>query len=220
MEKHKNVNIDNRKVSLQIADSSKNFEQAVKASLVIFIKKLSKDVVEKDLEDFFRDYKVRQIHLVRDKETKKSKCFAFVEFNDLFNLKRALELQNPKIHGQEILISKSERPITNDMDEYNSKFFFISSDQKGSAPAKKKNALSKKDAIIEEPQHEPPKSEPQDKNTLKKLNFVPSQSSKPVITVIKKAEPTPEQMAKEAKDKEAMPAPKSQNQFRALLKKN
>ena len=73
---------------------------------------------------------------------------------------------------------------------------------------------------MEEPQPEPPKVEPQNKGAIKKVNFVPAQSSKPVISIIKKVDPTPEQMAKEAKDKEAMPAPKSQNQFRALLKKN
>lgn len=118
MEKHKNVSIDSRKVSLQLADSSKHFEQIAKASLVIFIKKLSKDTVEKDIEEYFKDYKVRQYHLVRDKETKKSKCFGFVEFSDLFNFKRALEIPNPKINGQEIQISKSDRPITANMDEY------------------------------------------------------------------------------------------------------
>lgn len=117
VERYKHLNIDSRHVIVQMADSGKNFEQAAKASTVIFIKKLPKEATEEDIQDYFKDYNIKQLHLVKDKFTGKSKCFGYIEFNDLFNFKKALALEKGILHGKEFEILKSERPITANMDE-------------------------------------------------------------------------------------------------------
>ncbi len=100
-----------------MADSSKSFEQSTKAATTVFLKKLAKEVTEDDLQNFFKDYNLKKLHLVKDKLTGKSKCFGYVEFGDLFKFKKVMSLEKGVLHGKEFEIHKSERPITANMDE-------------------------------------------------------------------------------------------------------
>ena len=113
----KDLHIGGRKVNVEHADSSRRHQQqTVKALHVAFIRNLNFKAREQDIEEFFKDFNVRQVHLVRDKKTKKPTGIAFVEFATMEDLKNAIALPEPKILGRQIDISKSDRPITQSHD--------------------------------------------------------------------------------------------------------
>lgn len=113
----KDLHIGGRKVKVEHADSSKRHQQQTLQALhVAFIKNLNFKAREEDLQEFFKDFTVKQIHLVRDKKTKKPTGLAFVEFATLEDLRSAIALPEPKILGRQIDISKSDRPITHTHD--------------------------------------------------------------------------------------------------------
>jgi len=120
LEKSKNMRMDNRKLIVEVADSSKHFEQVAKASTVIFMKGLDFAATEKDIEEFFKSHNInhiKQIHIPKKKKTNKSQGIAFVEFEYLVDYKKALGLKNPQILGRTFEIQKSDRPITTKHDE-------------------------------------------------------------------------------------------------------
>jgi translation initiation factor 4B len=74
------------------------------------IASLSFDANEDDLANLFSNLKVANIRLLRDRNTERSKGFAYVEFEDLDSLKGALELSGESIYGRAIRISVAEPP--------------------------------------------------------------------------------------------------------------
>jgi len=84
---------------------------------VIFLKGLNFKASEQDIRDFFKDFDIKQVKLVVDKKSGKSKGFAFVEFQTLEDLRRALSIPEPTILGRTFTITRSERPITDDQHE-------------------------------------------------------------------------------------------------------
>lgn len=106
-----------KKLIISIADSSKHHEQEVKASTVAFLSGLDFAATEDDIKKFFEGYGIKQIYIPRKKKTHKSQGFAFVEFENLYDFKRALNIQQPKILKRYFKIEKSTRPITAEIEE-------------------------------------------------------------------------------------------------------
>lgn len=84
---------------------------------MIFIKGLNFKASEQDIRDFFKDFDIKQVKLVVDKKSGKSKGFAFVEFQTLEDLRRSLSIPEPTILGRQCIIERSDRPITDDHEE-------------------------------------------------------------------------------------------------------
>ncbi|KAG1445683.1 hypothetical protein G6F56_009828 [Rhizopus delemar] len=76
----------------------------------VHVASLSFDAIEDDLASLFNGLKIANIRLLRDRQTERSKGFAYVEFDDLESLKGALDLSGESIHGRSIRISVAEPP--------------------------------------------------------------------------------------------------------------
>ncbi|KAI9277374.1 hypothetical protein BY458DRAFT_504770 [Sporodiniella umbellata] len=78
------------------------------------IASLSFDANEDDLAQLFDGLKIANIRLLRDRQTERSKGFAYVEFEDVESLKSAIDLSGESIHGRGIRISVAEPPRDNE----------------------------------------------------------------------------------------------------------
>ncbi|KAH8553651.1 hypothetical protein BGW37DRAFT_518592 [Umbelopsis sp. PMI_123] len=74
------------------------------------IANLSFDAVEEDLADFFKDMKIANIRVLRDRETERPKGFGYIEFEDLESLKQALTLTGEPLHNRPIRVNIADPP--------------------------------------------------------------------------------------------------------------
>lgn len=80
-----------------------------KEQRTIFVYHLRPKVTEKDLEEFFKPVgKIRDIQLIKDKFTRLSKGFGFVEFLDESSCKNALSLHGRMLQGLEVHVKQSK----------------------------------------------------------------------------------------------------------------
>lgn len=90
------------------------FEAVVEPSTPrLYVGNLSYDVAESDLFDFFaKAGQVKNVDIVRDRRTNRSKGYGFVEMSDLETAKQAFtQLNHADLAGRQIVVSgaKSER---------------------------------------------------------------------------------------------------------------
>ncbi|CAO3689283.1 unnamed protein product [Umbelopsis ramanniana] len=74
------------------------------------IANLSFDAVEDDLADFFKDMKIANIRVLRDRETDRPKGFGYIEFEDLESLKQALTLSGEPLHQRPVRVNIADPP--------------------------------------------------------------------------------------------------------------
>lgn len=76
----------------------------------IFIGKLSYDTTEKTLNELFAQYgEVVSVAVIMDRETNRSKGFAFVEMSDVKAAQAAIkELDNKEVDGRNIAVSAAK----------------------------------------------------------------------------------------------------------------
>ncbi|MCJ1311203.1 hypothetical protein MMC25_004874 [Agyrium rufum] len=66
------------------------------------------DATEGDVQDFFAQCEVKSVRIVEDKQDRKPKGFAYVEFGSLEGLKKALALGGAQLMGRNVRISVAE----------------------------------------------------------------------------------------------------------------
>ncbi len=76
----------------------------------LLVRNLARSITEKELTDLFKEFgMVQSCNLVLDKETGKSKGFAFVEMPKVGEVKVAIKnLNNKEIAGEKIRVKKVE----------------------------------------------------------------------------------------------------------------
>lgn len=76
----------------------------------IFIGKLSFDTTEKTLADLFSQYgDVASVSIIMDRDTNRSKGFAFVEMTDVKSAQNAIkELDNKEVDGRNIVVNAAK----------------------------------------------------------------------------------------------------------------
>lgn len=76
----------------------------------LLVRNLSRSITEKELTELFKEFgMVQSCNLVLDKETGKSKGFAFVEMPKVGEVKVAIKnLNNKEIAGEKIRVKKVE----------------------------------------------------------------------------------------------------------------
>ncbi len=76
----------------------------------IFVGKISYDTTEQTLTDLFKQYgEVTSVAVIMDRETNRSKGFAFVEMPDLKAAQTAIkELDNKEVDGRTIAVSAAK----------------------------------------------------------------------------------------------------------------
>ncbi len=97
----------NERKILMKARSEAESSQGIK----LFVASLSYDVSEDQLRDIFNPYgTVTDLHIAKDKETGKSKGFAFVTFDNFKEGKNAIaNLNNKELNGRKMSIQESNR---------------------------------------------------------------------------------------------------------------
>lgn len=76
----------------------------------IFIQNLSTKTTKEDIMEWFdqADAKVREVQLITDRKTRKSKGFGYVEFYQKESVLKALSLSNTQLLGNTVIIKASE----------------------------------------------------------------------------------------------------------------
>jgi len=85
-------------------------ELPTEAPFTAHIANLSFDAVEDDLADFFKDMKIANIRVLRDRETDRPKGFGYIEFEDQESLKQALTLSGEPLHNRPIRVNIADPP--------------------------------------------------------------------------------------------------------------
>ncbi|GLH00983.1 Uncharacterized protein GBIM_07230 [Gryllus bimaculatus] len=76
---------------------------------IAYVGNMPTDVIQCDVDKIFQDFNVKGVRMIRDRETDKFKGFCYVEFEDLGNLERALELDGMvDVEGCRIKIDVAE----------------------------------------------------------------------------------------------------------------
>jgi RNA recognition motif-containing protein len=72
----------------------------------IYVGNLSYDTVEQDLEDLFKKFgDVRGVKLIKDRDTGRSKGFAFVDFANSSQAQAAVKLDGEEFKGRRIKVN-------------------------------------------------------------------------------------------------------------------
>lgn len=75
--------------------------------LKLFVGGLSEDATESDVEEYFTQFgKIRNIYLIFDYDTKKSRGFGFVEFIEEADVDKVLSTKDHKLKGQQIKVKR------------------------------------------------------------------------------------------------------------------
>jgi RNA recognition motif-containing protein len=75
----------------------------------LFVGSISWDASEDDLEKLFSTYgELKEVHIAKDRETGKSRGFAFIKFSNLKDGQKAVkELDGSEFHGRKLSVQES-----------------------------------------------------------------------------------------------------------------
>ena len=81
------------------------------AGIKLFVASLDYEVTEDELNTLFSQFgKIKDLHLALDRETGKSKGFAFVTFENIKDGKKAIsKLKNKELNGRKISVQESRQ---------------------------------------------------------------------------------------------------------------
>ena len=81
------------------------------AGIKLFVARLDYEVTEDDLTKVFSPFgEIKDLHIASDRETGKSKGFAFVTFQNIKDWKKAIsQLNNKELNGRKISIQESRQ---------------------------------------------------------------------------------------------------------------
>jgi RNA recognition motif-containing protein len=85
-------------------------ELPIEPPFTAHIANLSFDAVEDDLADFFKDMKIANIRVLRDRESDRPKGFGYIEFEDQESLKQALTLTGEPLHNRPVRVNIADPP--------------------------------------------------------------------------------------------------------------
>ena len=95
----------------QIEDSKMREDEAKRAVNTVFMTSLPLKANEKDIYNFIKENnvgKIRDIKLIREIKTKRSKGIAYIEFYYFESVTNALSLNNKRFMGQNIFVTRSQ----------------------------------------------------------------------------------------------------------------
>ncbi len=102
--------IDGRKIDVKPVETEKAKEKA--NNLVVLLKNLSFKSREKDIREFFAEFEISKVHVVKDGDQPKG--YAFVEFSKLEDMNAALAMKEGVMNNRKFIIIKSNRDITSE----------------------------------------------------------------------------------------------------------
>ncbi|NQY41865.1 MAG: RNA-binding protein [Legionellales bacterium] len=75
----------------------------------IYVGSLSYDATQDDLENHFKQFgNIKEINLIHDRETGRSKGFAFIEFDSQVSAEAALKSNNQELLGRNMRVNIAE----------------------------------------------------------------------------------------------------------------
>ncbi|KAI9293893.1 RNA-binding domain-containing protein [Neoconidiobolus thromboides FSU 785] len=84
-------------------------ELPTSAPYIAYVANLSYSLTEQDLRDFFADSKVLSVRIPINHENQKPRGFAYVEFEDVESLSKAIDLTDKELHGRSVFINVAEQ---------------------------------------------------------------------------------------------------------------